>query len=149
MISVKKADRGELSAVLALRREMLAAVNGVAEADITEQLMQCTLEYLRRSEQTTVLALADGDPVGCATICYVRLLPTFSHPTGKRAHLMNVYVREGFRRQGAARAMVSLLIDEARSLGATCVSLDATESGRPLYESLGFVRSGEHMELNF
>lgn len=149
MISVKKADRGELSAVLALRREMLAAVNGVAEADITEQLMQCTLEYMRRAEQTTVLAYADGEPVGCATICYLRLLPTFSHPTGKRAHLMNVYVRESFRRQGAARAMVSLLIDEARSLGATCVSLDATESGRPLYESLGFVRSGEHMELNF
>lgn len=143
-----KAGAGELSAALALRREMLALVNGVAEAEISEQLMQETLEYMNHGEQTTVLAYADGKPVGCATMSYMRQLPTYSHPTGRRAHLMNVYVREGYRRNGAARGMVNMLIEEARALGATCVSLDATDCGRPLYESLGFAQSGEHMELS-
>lgn len=143
-----KAGAAELSAALALRREMLALVNGIAEEDISAQLMQQTHEYMEHGEQTTVLAYADGVPVGCATMSYIRLLPTYSHPTGRRAHLMNVYVREGYRRKGAAREMVQTLIEEARARGASCVSLDATDCGRPLYESLGFVQSGEHMELS-
>lgn len=143
-----KAGAAELSAALALRREMLALVNGVAEEDISAQLMQQTHEYMEHGEQTTVLAYADGVPVGCATMSYIRLLPTYTHPTGRRAHLMNVYVHEGYRRKGAAREMVKTLIEEARARGASCVSLDATECGRPLYESLGFVQSGEHMELS-
>lgn len=148
MIKIIKADAGELSAALVLRREMLALVNGVAEAEISEELMRQTQEYMERGEQTTALAYADGVPVGCATMSYIRLLPTYTHPTGRRAHLMNVYVREGCRRKGAAREMVQTLIEDARARGASCVSLDATECGRPLYESLGFKQSGEHMELS-
>ena len=51
--------------------------------------------------------------------------PTFSHPTGKRAHLMNVYTRSEYRRQGIARKMVNMLIDETWKRGATEISLDA------------------------
>lgn len=36
------------------------------------------------------------------TLCYVDMMPTFSHPTGKRAHLMNVYTNRLYRRQGVA-----------------------------------------------
>ena len=78
---------------------------------------------------------------------YMWIMPTFSHPTGKRAHLMNVYTNKDYRRQGIARKMVNMLIDDARDRGATEISLDATESGRPLYESLGFIDSDECMVL--
>jgi ribosomal protein S18 acetylase RimI-like enzyme len=78
---------------------------------------------------------------------YIRIMPTFSHPTGKRAHLMNVYTRNEYRRQGIARQMVEMLIRDALERGATEISLDATTMGRPLYESLGFVDSKECMVL--
>ena len=78
---------------------------------------------------------------------YMTIMPTFSHPTGKRAHLMNVYTNSNYRRQGIARRMVTMLIDDAWGKGATEISLDATESGRPLYESLGFKDSKECMVL--
>ena len=74
-------------------------------------------------------------------------MPTFSHPTGKRAHLMNVYTRKEYRRQGIAKKMVELLIEDAKEKHATEISLDATESGRPLYESLGFKASDECMVM--
>ena len=60
---------------------------------------------------------------------------------------MNVYTHPDFRRQGVGRRMVSLLIDEARNRGISEISLDATEAGRPLYESLGFRGSDECMVL--
>ena len=60
---------------------------------------------------------------------------------------MNVYTRREFRRMGAAREMVGFLLEEAEKRGATSITLDATDSGRPLYETLGFRGSEEHMEL--
>ena len=51
------------------------------------------------------------------------------------------------RRQGIARRMVSMLIERAWNRGATEISLDATEAGRPLYRALGFRDSGECMVL--
>ena len=84
---------------------------------------------------------------GCASISYFEVMPTFSHPTGKRAHLMNVYTRKEYRRQGIAKKMVELLIEDAKEKHATEISLDATESGRPLYEGLGFKASDECMVM--
>jgi ribosomal protein S18 acetylase RimI-like enzyme len=75
-------------------------------------------------------------------------MPTFSHPTGKRAHLMNVYTMEEWQRRGIARKMVTMLIEDAWSRGVTEITLDATEEGRPLYNKLGFTDSRECMVLN-
>ena len=74
-------------------------------------------------------------------------MPTFSHATGKRSHLMNVYTDPSYRGQGIARTMVNMLIEDAWAKGATEISLDATTMGRPLYEKLGFKDSTEAMVL--
>ena len=95
----------------------------------------------------TVLALDGEETVGCASMSFIRVMPTFDHPTGRRAHLMNVYTRDEYRRQGIAKKMVKLLIDESWREGVTEISLDATVSGRPLYESMGFTYSTECMIL--
>lgn len=44
--------------------------------------------------------------------------------------------------------MLALLIEEAKSLGVTEISLDATEAGKPLYEAMGFMISSSAMTLN-
>ena len=74
-------------------------------------------------------------------------MPTFAHPTGKRAHLMNVYTDAAYRRQGIGFAMTNMLIEAAWNRGATEISLDATESGRALYIKCGFKDSDECMVL--
>ena len=60
---------------------------------------------------------------------------------------MNVYTMKEWQRQGIARKMVSMLIDEARKRGVTEISLDATEEGRPLYKKLGFAELTEGMVM--
>ena len=65
----------------------------------------------------------------------------------KRAHLKNVYVKKDFRRKGLAKKMLELLIEEAKSRKVTEISLDATEKGRPLYESMGFNSNDSAMTM--
>lgn len=137
-----------LETVLKMRREMLAEVNGKNGSEFEGEFTRLSAEYFTNGDQTTVLAFDGEKAVGCATICYITLMPTFDHPTGKRAHIMNVYVTGAYRRQAVARHMVMTLLDEARERGATYVSLDATEIGRPLYRSLGFGENKENMGLN-
>lgn len=144
---VKTAAESDIEVVLALRFEMLGVVNEGAEFD--EAFRRRTREYFTSGKQTTVLAYCSGEAVGCATICYLTVMPTYSHQSGNRAHIMNVYVRKEHRRQGLARKMMEVLLDEAKSRGVTSVTLDSTESGKPLYKALGFSGSEEYMELNY
>lgn len=148
MIDIIKAGGSQLGDALALRREMLGVVNGVSSEYFEGDFDKRSAEYFTNGEQTTVLAYDGERAIGCATICYITFMPTYSHPTGKRGHIMNVYTRQEYRRQGIARRMVSAIIDEARQRGVTHISLDATESGKPLYRALGFELSHEAMGLN-
>lgn len=148
MAEIIKAGAEQLEEVLALRREVLAVVNGRSEDGISEEIMEYSREYFSGGNQTTVLAYDGKTVVGCATICYVSLMPTFDHPTGRRAHIMNVYMRDGYRRQGIARQMMNVILEEARERGVTYVDLDATDMGKRLYETLGFAPSEEYMGLN-
>ena len=144
-IAVKIAKKSDLPEVLAIRMEMLSVVNAGKSFDAA--FVERSRDYFTNGAQTTVLAFDGENAVGCATICYVQVMPTFSHPTGKRAHIMNVYVRGEYRRRGIAREMMKMLLDEAKLRGVSQITLDATESGRPLYRALGFESSDEFMEL--
>lgn len=146
-VEYRIASAKDIEPCMESRLEMLKGVNGLPEDyAFDEDFVNASRRFFLEGNQTTVLAL-DEKAIGCATMCYTDLMPTFSHPTGKRAHLMNVYTNPHYRRQGIAAKMVTMLIDEARKRGVTEISLDATESGRPLYKKLGFEESEECMVL--
>ena len=147
MIMYKKARSEELELVLKMRRECCACVFGKDESAFDGEFMQISREYFSNSEQTTVLAFDGERAVGCATMCYITLMPTLDHPTGKRAHVMNVYTNPNYRRQGIGQKMMEMLINEAKARGVTHISLDATPDGAKLYKSLGFAYSNENMEI--
>ena len=144
----KLATKDDIELMMKSRLEMLKVVNNLPQDyQYTDELVKESREYFLNGDQTTVPAIDDGEVVGCASMSYMWIMPTFSHPTGKRAHLMNVYTRSSHRRQGIARQMCEMLIEDAWKRGATEISLDATTMGRPLYESLGFTASREGMVL--
>ena len=148
-MEIKKATQNDIDDLMQLRLEMLKVVNSLNEdANFDEKLVQCSREYFLNGDQTTVFAMEGNKIAGCASISYITIMPTFSHPTGKRAHLMNVYTRKEFRRKGVGKMMINFLIDEAKSRGVTEINLDAPEMGRPLYKALGFNSNEEGMNLN-
>ena len=139
MIDIRIATKDDIDCLMSIRLEMLTVVNNLPENyEHSDEVINESRDYFLNGDQMTVLA-SDGDKViGCASMSFIRIMPTFAHPTGKRAHLMNVYTRSEYRRQGIARKMVEMLIE---------ISLDATAMGRPLYESMGFTDSTECMVL--
>jgi ribosomal protein S18 acetylase RimI-like enzyme len=142
------ASKNDMELLMQSRLEMLRVVNGLpCNYKFSKELINKTIEYFKSDYQATVLAI-DKCVIGCATICYIEMMPTFSHPTGKRAHLMNVYTNSEYRRQGIALHMLNILIDKAKEKGVTEISLDATELGKPLYKKCKFVESKECMVLS-
>ena len=148
-MEIKKTTPNDIENLMEIRLEMLRVVNNLKDSEIfSDNLIECSREYFLHGDQTTVFAMEGDKIAGCTTLSYITIMPTFSHPTGKRAHLMNVYTREAFRRRGVGRQMVQFLIDEAKSRGVTEISLDATQMGHPLYKSLGFNDNSEGMNLS-
>ena len=147
-MEIRIARKNDIDLMMSSRLEMLKEVNSLdVDYQYSEDFVEESRKYFLEGNQTTVLALDGEKVIGCATICYITIMPTFSHPTGKRAHLMNVYTAKEFRGQGIGKKMVDLLIEDAWNKGATEISLDATEAGRPLYKKCGFEDSGECMVL--
>ncbi|SNU08175.1 Ribosomal protein S18 acetylase RimI [Lachnospiraceae bacterium] len=148
MIDYKITTEEDIDLLMESRLVMLREVNDLSEDyKYSEDFIDYSKDYFLSGDQTTVLAFDGEQWIGCASISYIRVMPTFDHVSGKRAHLMNVYTRPEYRGKGIAYKMADLLIKEAWERGVTEVSLDATEAGRPLYRKLGFNDSTECMVL--
>ena len=93
-IEYRIASEKDIDLMMSSRLEMLRVVNGLdANYQFSQDFIHDSRVFFQKGNQTTVLAIAEENVIGCATICYIWLMPTFSHPTGKRAHLMMVFVR--------------------------------------------------------
>lgn len=149
MIEYKILGKENIEILMESRLEMLRAVNKKpSDYKFSDQLVQESRNYFENGNYKEVIAF-DGDRViGCAGICFLYVMPTFDHPNGKRAHLMNVYTHPDYRKKGIASKMVEFLIEEAKKYGASEISLDASDMGRPVYKKLGFKESEEAMTLS-
>jgi GNAT superfamily N-acetyltransferase len=148
MIDIKIATKDNIDELMNSRLEMIKVVNNLPEDyEYSDEMINESRDYFLSGNHLTVLAIDGDDVIGCASMSFIRIMPTFDHPTGMRAHLMNVYTMKEWQRQGIAKRMVTMLMDEAWKRGVTEISLDATEEGRPLYKALGFTGSAEGMVL--
>ena len=144
----RMAVKEDIELLMEVRLEMLRIVNELSDDfAFSDELTENSRQYFLQGNQSTSIAVENKKIIAGASISYIEVMPTFSPPTGKRAHLMNVYTNAAYRRQGISRSLVQMLIDDAKKKHITEISLDATDSGRPLYTSLGFSDSDECMTL--
>lgn len=151
-IQYKKASCADIELLVGTRMLVLRAVNGLDEAaELTEVERQSRRYYRHCFEEDThaaYLVLDDGSFIGAGGISFYSVMPTVHNPSGRKAYLMNIYTAPEYRRRGIARGVVELLIKEALSRGITDISLEATDMGRPLYESCGFIPVPSEMKLS-
>jgi GNAT superfamily N-acetyltransferase len=88
------------------------------------------------------MALPDGGIVGGAGVLLRPLLPR-PDVKGPEAIVLNVFVEPAWRRRGVARGLMEAVLRWCAGQNIRRVVLHASDEGRPLYESLGFVPTGE------
>ena len=88
----RMADASDIDMLMNVRLSMLRIVNDLpVDYIFDDKLVTNSRRYFLEGDQTTVVAVDDGRCVACASMSYIEIMPTFSHTSGKRAHLMNVY----------------------------------------------------------
>jgi GNAT superfamily N-acetyltransferase len=95
------------------------------------------------------LASVDSGVAGCAMLQEQRMIPNLPVPTGKTGLVLNVMVREAFRRQGVGEALMLAIKEEGWRRGLDRLDLKASEMGEPLYRTLGWgdPKGGKPMEI--
>lgn len=94
-------------------------------------------ERMQRNESVVLVAERDGRVVG-----FTQLYPGFSSVRTARTWLLNdLFVAEGARRSGAARALLDAAVQFAREEGAAGISLETAHDNAParaLYVAAGW-----------
>ena len=147
----KKASVADMELLVQMRIEVLRAANGLSENEDMTLVEQQSRDYYEKALGSGMHAawlVFDGKKcIGTGGVSFFRVMPTFHNPTGWKAYIMNMYTDPEYRRKGIAGHTLKLLIDEAKSRGISHISLEATDMGRPLYESHGFVKMEDEMIL--
>ncbi|MBC5824584.1 MAG: GNAT family N-acetyltransferase [Candidatus Eremiobacteraeota bacterium] len=133
-----------------LRAQMRAEGSAQARDAIEAFERSCaayfTREFSRAEPNVRAWVACDSEHVvATAVLMILPTLPRLDSQGAVDGRVRDVYVLPTHRRRGIARALMALVLDEARTLRVDRLSLGASVMGRPLYESLGFVAKRDEM----
>ncbi|MBI3645203.1 MAG: GNAT family N-acetyltransferase [Acidobacteriales bacterium] len=146
-VSFRPATPQDCAVILHHRRSMFQDM-GEGTAKELDRMIEATAPWLAR-------ALADGSYQGWlaedlqGSVVAGGGVLISSWPAGprdpytRRALIINVYTEPEVRQQGLARQLMLLMIQWLREQGLYSVVLHASDAGRHLYETLGFVPTNE------
>jgi ribosomal protein S18 acetylase RimI-like enzyme len=145
-VTVRWATVEDIDELVRLRRVMFEAMG----VDVTAAVDDAVAGALRRGLPSgeVFAAVVDGPDRSYLAACGVGLtsvrLPGPHNPSGGAGYIQSMATDPRARRQGHARAVLTLLLERFRELDVRVVELHATAAGEPLYRSAGF---GEAQQL--
>ena len=74
----------------------------------------------------------------CAFLLVVEKPMSPAFITGKTGTVLNVYTRQEYRKQGYAKQLMNVLLEDAKANALSVIELKATEDGYHLYKTVGF-----------
>lgn len=149
-ITIREGTVSDIPEIARQRRRMCEDMN-YTDAEVLSTMEAATADYLKKAIPEgffhSWLAFDNGRVVAGGAVVIV---PWPSHAYDlecRRATILNVYTEPDYRRRGIARQIMGTMIAWCTQQGFARITLHASEHGRHLYESLGFVDSNE-MRLN-
>jgi len=149
-VTIREGTVAGIPEIVRQRRRMCEDMN-YTDAKALSTMEALTGDYLIKAipegSFRSWLACDDGRVIAGGAIV---ITPWPAHPYDlecRRATILNVYTEPEYRRRGIARQIMETMIAWCKQEGFARVSLHASEQGRHLYESLGFIDSNE-MHLN-
>jgi len=153
---IKELRADDMELLLSLRMEVLSNVFSQEKKelsdsewdDIRKENENYYREELEKGGHVACAIYVLGEPAGCGGVCLYREMPSPDNHSGKCAYLMNIYVRNAYRRQGIAKEICNYLIERAREEGAEKIYLESSDMAFELYRSLGFEDMNGYLKLN-
>ena len=142
MIEYRKAIIHEIDTLAKIRMDFLHEADNIAKYENEGDLLNNIKEYMATSMNdgsfVSWVAVDDGRIIATSGVSFYALPPNKSCLTGKTAYISNMYTYPQYRNQGIATRLFDLTVQEAIYNGALKILLNATPSGRPIYEKCGF-----------
>ena len=138
---VRVAKPDDIDEIVKLRIEYLDSVSQNIDQIKRENTYRINCAYLKEhlgKDCIVTLAECDGKVVSSAYLNIYTRAGNYRIPDGVFGELYGVYTTPDYRRRGLAGKAILLAISEAEKKGVKSFTLDSSESGRKLYEELGF-----------
>ncbi len=140
--SIRASTLADAETIIRHRRSMFLDM-GYRDVVWLDAMSAAFLPWLRRKmeagEYLGWLAVAlDRSIAAGAGLWLQDWMPAGVTADSRRGYILNVYTEPQYRRRGLARRLMQLMLDHCRARGLAMAALNASDEGRPLYQSLGF-----------
>jgi GNAT superfamily N-acetyltransferase len=150
LIHYRLATPDDIDPLVRLRLAFLAEVGQAPDTlgQLDESLRSYFTAHLASGDFVSCLAESDGQVIATSGMVFHIHPPSVKNPTGRGAHIMNMYTLPAFRGQGIATNLLRQLLDIARQRSCTRVFLHALPLGKSIYVKAGFIPVEHEMQLN-
>lgn len=141
MITYRKAVHADMDVILALRMGYMKETHPNLDSGTVEKMRRQIPGYFQEHLNRDIivyLAEDNGRAAGCVFFVLINKPASPLFITGKTGTLMNVFTLPEYRRQGIAKKLVSMAIEEGKDNDLSYIDLRSTQAGYPLYQSTGF-----------
>lgn len=145
-ITYRKLTENDLETFISMRVAQLQEEGATEELDLKPTLMDYYHRHMADGTFVSWLAMDGEMIIGTSGMSFVEKPPYFSCPSGKIGLLSSMYTDPDYRRQGIAKKLLGLVVEEARAYGCGSVQITASDMGVLLYTDFGFVKNGNFMQ---
>lgn len=144
-LTIREAMRSD-EPIIAEHLRSIALELGASSHSIRQDWLEKTLSFINRARQELrfkgFIAEINDEIIGSSSCQILELYPMISEEYQK-GYIWGVYVEPAFRRQGIATKLMNQAMIYLKEIGCTKAVLHASDTGRMLYSSLGYVESNE------
>ena len=141
VIEYRKLEWNDIGRFIELRKSQLLEEGAKAVADITDSLFDFYQRHLSDGTFLSWVAVSAGEIIATSGVSVVEKPPYYSNPTGRIGIVSSMYTVPYYRRQGIAKKLLGLIVDEAKNNGCGTIHLTASSMGANLYQDFGFERN--------
>ena len=141
--AVRRATLADLETMIRQRRAVFEENGNTRELDLVDRNFAEWVQPRLDESYFHWLAEDDGRAVGGAGLLLLDWPPSPRDPRGGMGFVYSVWVEPTHRRRGVASAVMRALHAWADAHGVGTLALHASESGRPLYTTLGYTPTNE------
>lgn len=145
--SIQRASTADLETLVAHRRAMFHDMgynDDAALSDMSAKFRVWVLQHMNSGDYLAWLVHApDGSIAAGAGLWLMDWPPHMVGMAPRRGNILNVYTHQNFRRRGLSHELMDAALSWCRENQIDTIILHASNAGRNLYESLGFIPTNE------